>query len=381
MADAAAHSDPQFLPPGRRFTPDELVFYADPDDRDLGDALAEADLLVSTPHAGSLIPGELAGLLAPGLTKRLQFDFTDLATGPVARAWARTDRRIVYVENPHPRLVRDPNRDKPADLAATLGEAFARVAAAGPGHRVDLSGVDAIRPVMFNFMPLLTPPAGQEELTRMAKAFAAAADQGLGVYERTRDDLVSRMLEAKLKRARDTGAPAALFTLSFHDTMNHTATPDGAVATERAPADRLPGVVALSNRGDAQGEPRAAEPVTMHPELIRRLAQAHREGFAVTDPSHVALNQPYLGSYEVTTFGALFRETASDAEAAGLTLGAVQAEFRREYLLGDQATADLLRPGTDWPTPPASHTRQLAACMQRSWDVFRAALGETLPSA
>ena len=38
--------------------------------------------------------------------------------------------------------------------------------------------------------------------------------------------------------------------------MNHTAQPDGALCVERAPVDRLPNVVALSNRGDASGDVR-----------------------------------------------------------------------------------------------------------------------------
>jgi N-formylglutamate amidohydrolase len=369
MSDAV----PQFLPAGRRFVPGELVWYADSDRRGLDEALAEADLLVSTPHSGALIPAELARFLVPGLTRRLQFDFTDVATSAIARAWAKVDRRIVVVQNPHPRLVRDPNRDRPADLAADLREAFARVRAAGPGNPVVLTGVDAIRPVMFNLMPLLAAPADESGLEKMAHAFEAAAEQGLSVYERTRDDLVTRMVEAKFKRATDTGAPAEFYTLSFHDTMNHTATRDGAIATERPPADRLPEVVALSNRGDGAGEPRGGEPVTMDPASLRRLADAHRQGFAVADPAHVALNQPFPGSYEVTTFGAMFRELAGQAAAAGVTLGAVQSEFQREFLLGEQAAAELMRPGADWPTPPAEWTERIAVMMRDSWDAFRSA--------
>lgn len=369
MSDAEA----RFLPAGRRFAPSELVHYADSAHRGLDEALAEADLLVSAPHSGALIPAELAGHLLPGLTRRLQFDFTDVATSAVARAWARVDRRVVVVENPHPRLIRDPNRDRPADPAAALGEAFARVRAAGRGNPVDLTGVDAIRPVMFNLIPLLAEPADEAGLAALVRAFEAAADQGLTVYERTRDDLVGRMVEAKLRRAADSGAPGEFYTMSFHDTMNHTATRDGAIATVRPAADRLPDVVALSNRGDGAGDPRGEEPVTMAPALLRRLADAHRRGFAVADPAHVALNQPYLGSYEVTAFGELFRGLAGQAAAAGVTLGAVQSEFRREFLLGERAAAELMRPGTGWPTPPQEWTERIAGMMRDSWDAFRAA--------
>ena len=41
--------------------------------------------------------------------------------------------------------------------------------------------------------------------------------------------------------------------------------------------------------------------------------------------SDVLLNKPYLGSYEITTAGERFAALASEAEAAGITLSAVQA--------------------------------------------------------
>lgn len=367
--------EPLFLPAGRRFTEDEIVFYADRDTRGLDDALAVADVIVSTPHAGSLIPAEVAPYLDRAVTQRLQFDFTDMATSAITRRWAEIDRRIIVVENPHPRLVRDPNRPKPDDLTATLGEAFARVSSAGrPGTRVDLSGVDAIRPVMFNFMPLLTAPADAAGLERMARGFEDAAEQGLGVYERTRDSLVTRLLEKNLRGANP--ASGFCFTLSFHDTMNHTARADGAVNVERAPAGRLPDVVALSNRGDANGDPRGADPVTMAPLLLRSLADAHRTGFDVADPADVKLNVPYLGSQEVSSFGAMFRDLQAAAATAGVTLGAVQAEFLREYLLGGQAAEHIMEPGVDWPPVPAAWIDHVARQLHRSWDAFRAELAE-----
>ena len=64
-----------------------------------------------------------------------------------------SDPRIVAVVNPHPRMVRDPNRPRPYDIRTQLRAAFERVAAAGPMNRVDLAGVDPIRPVTFSFFP------------------------------------------------------------------------------------------------------------------------------------------------------------------------------------------------------------------------------------
>lgn len=367
-----ASADPLLLPAGTKYTSADLTFYADPEHRSLDDALAEADLLVSCPHSGAAIPAELGEFLAPEFTRRLQFDFSDCSTAPVVRRWAQLDPRIVYVENPHPRMLRDPNRAEPVDLYENLREAFARVRAAGAWNKVDLTGVDAIRPVTFSFFPLLREPADDAGLRRLAETFAEVAERGLGVYERTRDDLVDRMVELAFDKARRTGKQVEFNTLSFHDTMNHTTTRDGAVNVARAEADRLPDVVALSNRGDRSGEPRGDNPVSMDPAALRALAAAHRTGFSVAEPDAVALNQPYLGSQEIISAGARFRALGSRAAAAGVLLGAVQAEFRREFLLGPALTAHLQAPGVDWPEPEPERVDWLARACKAGWDAYRA---------
>ncbi|MGO4104982.1 N-formylglutamate amidohydrolase [Leifsonia sp. YAF41] len=378
MTDAGA---PLLIPVGTVFTASDITFYADPDDRDLEQAIEEADLLVSCPHAGAAIPEELAQFLHPAFTRRLQFDFSDHSTSAIVRRWAEIDPRIVYVENPHPRMVRDPNREKPADLRATLREAFARVAEAGAGNPVDLSGVDGVRPVTFSNFPLLLPPVDAAALNRLADTFTEVATHGVGIYETTRDALIERFVEIKLERARGGDTPHSFSTLSFHDTMNHTTTPDGAVDVPRDEADRLPSVVALSNRGDADGEPRGEsrgdDPLTMRPDLMRSLAAAHRIGFAVDSPEAVALNKPYLGGFEIIRAGARFRELAPVADAAGLVLSAVQAEFRREYLLGRANTRAIMQPGTGWVDPDPQRVDRIAQACKASWDRYRAATRTT----
>ncbi|WP_433606231.1 N-formylglutamate amidohydrolase [Prescottella agglutinans] len=359
--------DPLFLAAGTEFTADDLTFFADRDSRTLDQAVADADLLVSCPHSGYAIPEELAQFLAPEFTRRLQFDFTDMSTGPIVRRWAEIDPRIVYVENPHPRMIRDPNRARPADLEATLREAFARVRQAGRGNKADLTGVDAVRPVTFSFYPLLLEPTDDAGWKRLADTFTEVAERGLGVYERTRDGLVDRMADLALQRGTD------FTTLSFHDTMNHTTRRDGAVTVPRAAADLLPDIVALSNRGDHQGDPRGDNPVTMDPRRIRALGDAHRKGFTgfTTDPEAVLLNQPYLGSQEIVSAGARFAALRPRAEAAGTVLSAVQAEFRREFLLGETATSELMAPGVDWPAADPDRIDRLAHACKASWDAYR----------
>lgn len=371
VAWPAGDSSLAVIPEGTVFRPEDLVFYASPQTRTLDDALAEADLLVSCPHAGSAMPAEVARHVVDTYTRRLQFDFTDMTTAPVVRRWAEIDPRIVYVENPHPRLVRDPNRPRPADLGATLREAFARVRTAGPLQRVDLSGVDAIRPVTFSFYPLLREPASEAEMAALIADFETAGAAGVDVYQATRADLLERLTGLALARGN-----RRLTTLSFHDTMNTTTTPEGAVNVPRAEADLLPPVVALSNRGDHRGETRLADdPATMDPARLRSLAAAHRTAFAGFSPDAgegaVLLNQPYLGSEEITAARAQFAPHRTAAEAAGVTLDAVQGEFLRELLLGPAATEQLHRPGTDWPTLDPGHIDRLAHACKDAWDRYR----------
>lgn len=363
-------SAPRLIPRGTVFTPDDITFWAGKGEgRTLADALAEADLLVSTPHAGSAMPEEVREFVVEDYTERLQLDYTDCTTAPICRAWAATDPRIIYVENPHPRLIRDPNRKKPADVAATLREAIERVREAGIGNRVDLTGVDAIRPVSFSFRPVLVTPSTGAELDRLTETFAAVAANGLEVYERTRDELRERMLARSLS---DPSSPRAVWRLSFHDTMNTTTTVDGAVNVAREAKDRLPAVVALSNRGDAEGRPRDADPIiTMPTDQVQALALAHRRAFRVAEASDVQLNQPYLGSQEIIDSGARFDEVRAEADAVGVRLGAVQAEFLREFLLGDAATAELHAPGTLWPAVDEAHSARIAAECRVAWNEFR----------
>ena len=44
------------IPAGTAFTADDIVFYADQENRTLDEALQEATLIVSCPHSGSAVP-------------------------------------------------------------------------------------------------------------------------------------------------------------------------------------------------------------------------------------------------------------------------------------------------------------------------------------
>ncbi|MFI5427643.1 hypothetical protein [Aeromicrobium sp. UC242_57] len=64
--------DPLFLPEGTTFTAADITFYAAQDRRSIDDAIDTADLLISCPHSGAAIPGELRPFLVPEFSRRLQ---------------------------------------------------------------------------------------------------------------------------------------------------------------------------------------------------------------------------------------------------------------------------------------------------------------------
>ena len=387
-------ADIEWIPEGTVFGERELTWYSGRDERDLDDALADIDLIVTGPHAAAAFPEEMAPFVDLGLTRRLQFDFTDVSTSPVGRRWAEIDPHVLYIEDPHPRAVRDANRPRPDDILVDLRGAFARLEAA-PGERPSLTGVDAIRPVTFGYLPVLRKPVDDTEWDQLGTAFTKAGKQGVDPYERIRDSLIQRVIEAKMSRLASIDPASAtveewnsathLDVLSLHDTMNHTAQPDGAICVERKPADRLPQVVALSNRGDANGEYRAASAIrseidvpTMRPARMRAIGQAYRMVFDAHGPDDVAYNRPYLGGHETQLAGPMLRELeprcvvrTGNGPPRALELGAWQNEFLREFLLGDDAVNHLRQPGVDWVLPPDDRVQWLAERLRDAHTLVR----------
>ena len=167
-----------------------------------------------------------------------------------------------------------------------------------------------------------------------------------------------------------------LDVLSMHDTMNHTARPDGAICVERNPIDRLPAVVALSNRGDENGDIVPSDEATirddagvptMDPARLRVIGRAYQIAFEATGPDDVAYNRPYPGGHETTTLGPILRRIEPLAvirPTSGITrqlrLGAWMNEFLREFLLGPESTQALMQPGIHWVAPPDDRIEWLA---------------------
>lgn len=390
-----AHID--WIPAGTRFGADDMTFFVGRGERSVDDALADIDLIVTGPHASAAFPAELQPFVDVRLTKRLQYDFTDVSTSPVARRWAEIDPHVLYIEDPHPRAVRDANRPRPDDVVAGLREAFDRLDEDAPTKRPSLAGVDAVRPVTFGYLPVYTKPRTDAEWNEFGAALATAGALGIDEYEAVRDELVQRVIEAKLRKlatldpttcsVADWNAATHLDLLSFHDTMNHTARSDGAICLERQPADRLPNVVAVSNRGDAQGEVPERddasirgenEVTTMRPTRVRAIANAYRIAFGAWDSNDVALNRPYIGGHETTTAGPKLRALEPRAvvrpkggQPRSIQFGAFQNEFLREFLLGPESSGHLMQPGGDWVYPPDDRVQWLAERLRHAHDLVR----------
>ena len=396
-----AHID--WISEGTRFGESEMAYFVGRGERDVEDALADVDLIVTGPHAAAAFPAELQPYVDVRFTKRLQYDFTDVSTSPVARRWAEIDPHVLYVEDPHPRAVRDANRARPVDVVAGLRDAFERLDDEAPVKRPSLAGVDAVRPVTFGYLPVYVRPQSDAGWNELGAALATAGELGIDQYERVRDDLIDRVIEAKLRKlaaldpracsVADWGSATHLDVLSFHDTMNHTAQPDGAICLERQPVDRLPQLVAVSNRGDSNGELIADETAsmrtpeaipTMRPSRTRAIGNAYRIAFDAWGPDDVAFNRPYIGGHETTVAGPKLRAIEPLAvvrpkgdEPRAIRFGAFQNEFLREFLLGPESTEHLMRAGTDWVYPPEDRVQWLAERLRHAHDLVRA-WGESL---
>lgn len=333
-----------WIPAGQTFGFEDLVFWQGKGGVPFSAATAHIDTIVLGPHAGARFPAELQSFVDAALTRRKQYDYSDVITGSLGRAWAAADPGVVFVENPHSRLVLDPNRAPPANVMPGLREFFARLERQRAGEKVAFGGIDAVRPITFSGETVLRAPHNDAEWSALQQALAAARRLGPESYRGACD----RVIDAVLK-ARKPGA--ALRVISLHDTMNTKMRADGAIVVERPAADRLPQLVNFGNKGDDRGEA-GTDPLTISAAEMRRIADAWAQGFgfdATTRVGAITLNSPYKGAFETVHYGAKL------AALNDPRVGAVQVEFLRETLLGPRATAQLQQPGMDWPEVDLKH--------------------------
>ena len=333
-----------WIPARQSFGFDDLVFWQDKGGAPFDSVAAHIDTIVLGPHSSARFPAELQPFVDSALTRRKQYDYSDVITSSLGRAWAAADPGVVFVESPHSRLVLDPNRAPPADVMPGLREFFARLERQRAGEKVSYSGIDAVRPVTFSGEAVLRPPINDAEWSALEQALITARRLGPETYRSTCDRVIEAVLEA-----RKPGA--ALRVISLHDTMNTTMRADGAIVVERPSADRLPQLVNFGNKGDERGEA-GTDPLTIDAAEMRRIADAWAQGFgfgSTTRGAAITLNNPYKGAFETVHYGAKLA-TLNDPR-----VGAVQVEFLRETLLGPYVTEQLQKPGTDWPATDATH--------------------------
>lgn len=340
---------------GRKFTTDELVHWRHKHHRALETAIDDASIVVLGPHSSAAFPYELKPFVNPDLTLRRQLDFSDWLTGLLGRHWAEASDQVLFIENPHSRLVLDPNRAPSDHPMETLKACFHRIREEGPNAA--LGGVDFIRPVTFSGWPVLLEPESDQGWKALKEAWSSAASLGAMEYLR----LSAQIVDACARRCAD--GQRRLVVFSLHDTMNHKMGTDGAINIERAAADRLPSWVNLGNLGDLDGEALPDSAVSMDAQSARQMASAFSKALTAIEPGSapaVTLNQPYKGARETQVFGARLA-------LAGLPhgSGAMQIEFRRESLLGSEASDQLMSPGVDWPPIDEGRLQRIANSLAR----------------
>lgn len=350
----------EWIPSGAQFGFNELVYWRGQDHETFEQAAPRFDTVVLAPHASAAFPQELQPFINPQLTRRKQFDFSDVATHALAQAWANADPHVVVVKNPVSRLVLDPNRAPPAHPLEDLREFFRRWAQQSQGEKVSFAGIDAIRPVTFSGEAVLLEPQSSAQWEVLSNVLQEVIARTVRPYRDASERIVQYLLA-------HTSARRPLHVISLHDTMNTKMRDDGAIVVERPAADRLPHWVNFGNKGNQHGE-FCGDALTLGATELRRLAQAWHEALPINaeQRSHaITLNQPYKGAYETVHFGALL-------QARGLPYqGAVQVEFLREAVLGARATAQLHQPGETWPEIDTAHLNTLALALAQAGAALR----------
>jgi hypothetical protein len=390
-----------WIPEGTSFGFDDLVFYRGKGEVSFDEVAGRIDLILTGPHATAAIPRELEPFLEPGLTQRLQHDFSDMTTSDLCKRWVEVDERAVYVEFPHHRILFDPNRDWPADPEAGLREFFARRDAQSRGESVSFNGVDSIRPVSFSGVPFLRRPESDAQWSSLMGVITDLGERGAKRYAQVRDEVIEQVFEAKCARLHGLDLDRAtvaefngarmLHVQCVHDTMNATVGPDGAVSHDKPESDWLPQIVSLGNRGDERGEPRPPSaggrlPLVDVPIIdaaqFRSLQQALAFAFEVPHEElgdALALNSPYLGAFECQQIGRLLRTLepqgivrhTSQEKVLSIRTGAYQAEFLRETLMGPANVDRVREPGTDWPETDREHHVDLTRRLKTAYDILR----------
>eukprot|EP00966_Prymnesium_polylepis_P317758 7340902-Prymnesium_polylepis.1 len=294
------------------------------------EAAAQVDTIVTGPHAGTAIPVELRSWVSPSLTRRQQYDYSDVATGPVGRAWAARDPGVVFVQNCVSRVATDANRAAEDDPEPGLRAFFQR----WREGQTSFGGVDSVRPITFNHALVLAEPGSDTDWAALSGAIRAARARGPWAYY----GALEAVVDAVVARCTFTDA-APLSLICLHDTDNRKCAPDGSLSEPRPHREAMPALACLGNGGDPTGD---GDALTMPRAELLRLAAAWAEAFghgggaaepcgcnrrAAPCACAISLNRPYGGGFEAAHWAGRIR-------AKGAAVHAVQAEFLRPVLHG-----------------------------------------------
>ena len=246
-----------------------MTYFVGRGEHDVDDVLADIDLVVTGPHASALLPGRVAAVRRRSVHKAAAVRLHRACRRRRSRAVrAEIDPHVLYIEDPHPRAVRDANRPRPQ---RPRRQPTQRVAGSTRTRRPPAPRWRASTP--FGRSRSGTSPCTRSRApTRNGTTTSGGADGIRSARDRLtstahiRDDLVGGAIEIEAKlRKLATLDPATcsvaawnsattLDLLSSHDTM--PTTPPARTERSAWSASRSTGCrsVAGVNRGDAHGE-------------------------------------------------------------------------------------------------------------------------------
>lgn len=340
---------------GRTYGTEELIHWHGKGVTSLESAISRTRIIVLGPHSSATFPAELAPFIHRDVTLRRQLDYSDYMAGLLGRQWASSCEGLIYIENPHSRIVLDPNRPLSSRPMDDLRSCFERIRE--QGANATLAGVDMIRPVTFGGWPVLREPRSPIEWQAFEEAWIQAAYLGAFKYI----DISRKIVETCIKNCE--AMRQRLIVFSLHDTMNCKMGADGSINIARPESDQLPHWVNIGNLGNETGNPIGASPVSMESgaaiEMVK-LFQCALRALGDVDENIVTLNKPYKGAHETKEYGLrLCNSQLPDGS------GVLQLEFRRESLLGSEATLDLQHPGTGWPAPDMGLLQSITASLAK----------------
>lgn len=404
----------EWIPRNKSFSFDDLVFWqGKANGVPFSEVAGNIDTIVAGPHASAAYPEELRPFISPLLTRRKQFDYSDVSTKEIGRAWATCDPHVVFIENPHARWIFDPNRERPRhdDTAWSPQQKLrqfyrrrrfvrnicSKVCCVSQTNmmRFAFAGADTVRPVTFAGEDVLTEPQDASEWAALVGALQRAADLGPRRYDEALYSVVDRVLAAR--------GHGPLSFISLHDTSNCQVRPvDGAVIKPRPESGRYPRVVNFGNAGNAYGDGNCcmAQSCCGVPKLgcdpkmmalrcfgiglttpgprMRSIASAWAMAFGeeVNDPEtwvaelgHVPASDVYKKAFSFNRPSLGVRETFNWAEEFHVTrampnVDVFQVEFERAQLIGSQATGALKEGGESWPPEDVAHVQSVAQAVQ-----------------